>query len=363
MKKFIAMVLALGCVLSLIGCNQYKQQDTTSPTQSANTDEEFYDQVPYDAMLNLEVMNGKFKFQRIATTPCIVYSNASITDMSKGTMYNDRHDILTTIFRATDGKNAIIDTSECEFLHYIYMFDNEREDIPWHYRFAICNCGAVMITDNDELICTIELTAEEIQSILNALGLTDNETVNSSEKTQTETGYFIPDYNTTNNLNCDEFLKTLKSDGYIRDGEKDYNYNTDNITRIVNITPKSISDETSDIEVFCVNEIHCFLMVNHTIYRYDTFGGYHHQLCLWDYDGNGTKDLVSYNTSGSGLSYMSVDIFDLTSFEGIQVITRMTLDEPEFSFECKNGMIYIDGEELTYSDGSFHCNSFNKDAR
>ena len=192
---------------------------------------------------------------------------------------------------------------------------------------------------------------------------TSNETNNPSKNTQSETGYFIPDYNTTNNLHCDEFLENLKSDGYIRGGEKDYNYNTDNITRTVNITPKSISDETSDIEVFWVSDAHCFLMVNHTIYRYDTFGGYHYQLCLWDYDSNGTKDLVSYNTSGSGLSYMSVDIFDLTSFEGIKVITRMIMDEPVFSFEYKNKVIYIDGAELTYSDGSFHCNSFNKDAQ
>lgn len=192
---------------------------------------------------------------------------------------------------------------------------------------------------------------------------TSNETDSPSKNTQSKTGDFIPDYDTTNNLHCDEFLEKLKNDGCIRGGEKDYNYNTDNITRIVNITPKSISDETSDIEIFCVSDTHCFLMVNHTIYRYDTFGGYHHQLCLWDYDGNGTKDLVSYNTSGSGLSYMSVDIFDLTSFEGIQVITRMILNEPEFSFECKNGVIYIDGEELTYSNGNFHCNSFDKDAQ
>jgi hypothetical protein len=84
---------------------------------------------------------------------------------------------------------------------------------------------------------------------------------------------------------------------------------------------------------------------------------------LWDYDNNGTKDLVSYNTSGSGLTFMSVGIFDLTSFEQIQVISRMILNEPRFSFECKNGAIYIDGEELTYSNGSFHCNSFNKDAQ
>ena len=190
-----------------------------------------------------------------------------------------------------------------------------------------------------------------------------NETNNSIKDLLSSMGYCVPNYGSTNELHCDKFLKILKRDGYIRGGEKDYNYNTDNITQIVNITPKSISDETSDIEVFWVSDAHCFLMVNHTIYRYDTIGGCHHQLCLWDYDRNGTKDLVSYNTSGSGVSYMSVDVFDLTSFERIQVISRMMLNEPGFSFECKNGAIYIDGEELTYSNGSFHCNSFNKDAQ
>lgn len=154
MKKLVAVGLLLTCVLSMIGCSQQSQ---------------FHEQVPYEAMLNLEVMDGKFRFQRIAVTPCIVYSNTSITDMSKGTMYDDRHDILTSIFQAADGKTAVMDTYECKFSHYIYMFDDEREDIPWHYRFAICICGAVMITNNDELICTIKLTEEEIQSILHAL--------------------------------------------------------------------------------------------------------------------------------------------------------------------------------------------------
>ncbi len=79
-------------------------------------------------------------------------------------------------------------------------------------------------------------------------------------------------------------------------------------------------------------------------------------MCLWDYDGNGVKDLVSYNTSGSGRSFKSVSIFNLTSFEEIQVITRAISNEPDFSFECKNGVIYIDGKELTYSNGSFRYN-------
>lgn len=179
-----------------------------------------------------------------------------------------------------------------------------------------------------------------------------------SSAVSAEASYFIPDYHSTNRLHCEEFLEILKRDGYYRDGEMDHNYNTDNITDIINITPKSISDERPDVEVFYLSNQHCFLMVNHTIYRYDTFGGYHQQLCLWDYDGNGTKDLVSYYTWGSGLSYLSVGILDLTSMESIEVITRMTLSEPEFSFECKDGVIYIDGEELTYSDGDFRCDSF-----
>ena len=198
----------------------------------------------------------------------------------------------------------------------------------------------------------------------NTQASTSNETNDPNQKPQSQPDYYIPDYDTTSDLHCDEFLEILKSDGYtISGGQKDHHYNTDNITRIVNITPKSISDETSDIEVFCLSDMHCFLMVHHTIYRYDTLGGHHHQLCLWDYDGNGTKDLVSHNTFGSGFPYMGVLIFDLTSFEKIKVIERMILNEPTFSFECKNGGIYIDGEELTYSDGRFHCDSFNKDAQ
>ena len=139
---------------------------------------------PYDAMLNLEVWNGKFEFQRIATTPCIVYSNTPINDMSKGTVFEDRHDILTTIFQAMHGKDAIMDTPECEFSRYIYMFDNERENIPWHYRFAICNCGAVMITNNDELICTIKLTEEERRSISPADLLVDLEPSDTNNATE-----------------------------------------------------------------------------------------------------------------------------------------------------------------------------------
>ncbi len=154
--------------------NSYRYEDIFCLVVGEQNDH-FNDHVPYESMLNLEIMDGKFRFQRIATTPCIVYSNTPITEMSKGTIYNDRHDILTSIFQAMDGKDAIRATSDCLFSHYIYMFDNEREKIPWHYRFAICTCGAVMITNNDELICTIQLTEEERRSIFPADLLVDTE--------------------------------------------------------------------------------------------------------------------------------------------------------------------------------------------
>lgn len=171
--------------------------------------------------------------------------------------------------------------------------------------------------------------------------------------------YYAPNYDSQNSFNSVLFMDILKCDGYYRNGEIDRNYNTDNISCVVNITPESITDEKNDIALFLVKDgYHCFLMKDQKIYRYDTTGGYHLQLCLWDYDGNGTKDLVSYHSFGSGIPYLGVSILDLSSMENLSVITRNLLSSGGFSFEFKNGIVYIDGEELTYSDGQFHCNSF-----
>lgn len=137
------------------------------PGAPASDPSELRDEIPpYYALLNLEVMNGKFVFQRIATAPRIVYSDKPVADMTKGVVYDDRHEILTTIFQAMNGKDAVQDVPECEFSHYVYMYDKDDESIPWHYRFAVCECGAVMITNNDELLCTIKISAEEMRSVL-----------------------------------------------------------------------------------------------------------------------------------------------------------------------------------------------------
>ena len=167
---------------------------------------------------------------------------------------------------------------------------------------------------------------------------------------------YTPDYDSTSTLHADVFLDKLKRDGCHRGDEIDTDYNTNNIESIFNITPQAILEENTDLELFYVKPgYHCFLMYKEEIYRYDTFGGYHHRLVLWDYDGNGIKDLVSYNSYGSGFSYLSVTITDLTSMEQQNVITRGILWEPGFSFAFDGESVFIDGEKLTYYGGEFHC--------
>ena len=172
--------------------------------------------------------------------------------------------------------------------------------------------------------------------------------------------YFVPDYQTDSTLHADLFLTLLKRDGYDLNGETNRNYNTNGITSVTNITPKSISDERSDVEIFLVSSAHCFLMVDQKIYRYETFGGYHHQICLWDYDGNGVKDLVSYHSYGSGIPYLGVSVLDLTSMENRNIKSVNLLVNPPFSFAYEDGKILLDGEELICRDGEFLCSAFEK---
>lgn len=167
---------------------------------------------------------------------------------------------------------------------------------------------------------------------------------------------YTPDYESTSTLHADVFFEKLKKDGYHRGDEIDKGYNTHNIKGIYNITPQAILEENPDLEFFYVKDgYHCFMMYRGEIYRYDTFGGYHHRLVLWDYDGNGVKDLISYQSFGSGISYLSVMITDLATMETQTVITRNTLSGPGFRFSFDGKNVYIDDEKLVYENGAFHC--------
>ena len=168
MKRTLLVLLLAFCLLLAAGCAEGSASPSPSGLSTTEETDDFHDHVPYEAMLHLEVMDGKFRFQRIATTPRIVYSTSPITDMTEGKVYDGRHDVLTAVFKATDGKDALTEEPQVSFSHFIYMYDAEREDVPWHYGFAIGDGGEVVITNNGEFLCAVKISGEEMRSILNA---------------------------------------------------------------------------------------------------------------------------------------------------------------------------------------------------
>ena len=138
------------------------QHYTTDP-DSIKPDDEI--DSPLGSMLKFEIIDEKLICQTVPSASRIVYSHVS--DMSKETVYDNRYDIINVIFQAMDGKTAILDTYECEFLHYIYLFDSENDS--WSYKIMLCDCGAVTIIGNDDFLCSIEISNEELQMILDSL--------------------------------------------------------------------------------------------------------------------------------------------------------------------------------------------------
>ena len=62
-------------------------------------------------------------------------------------------------------------------------------------------------------------------------------------------------------------------------------------------------------------------------------------------------------TFGSGIPYLGVSIFDMTTMKNISVVKKCVLSEPRFTFEFKDGSVYLDGKELIYDNGVFSCES------
>ena len=173
---------------------------------------------------------------------------------------------------------------------------------------------------------------------------------------------YSPNYDSGNMRHVEEFITILKRDGYHWGGEIDKNFNTENMD-CRNITPAGMYEENPDLELFYVHGGGaCFLMYKNELYRADTFGGYHKQMCYWDYDGNGVKDLVSSATFGSGLSFVSVSLLDLSTMEGKAILLQNVTDgfkqsnpkgPKNSSIRLTGDDLYVGGKKISYSHGLF----------
>ncbi len=158
----------------------------------------------------------------------------------------------------------------------------------------------------------------------------------------------------------DEFIAIFERDGYTvtirgeNEGEKVSGYSLGE-HRVVNITPRSVIGIDDDINLFEVinkgNQSYYFIMTNGEIfYSFYTFGGGIHYMCLWDYDGNGVRDVVVLHSFGSGMDYRSITLLDVTEKKEKSVINgAFWICDLDWDGES----IFLDKSKAYYYEGGF----------
>ena len=129
-------------------------------------------------------------------------------------------------------------------------------------------------------------------------------------------------------------------------------YNTAYIGSVSDCTSPDV-ESRSDIRLYMTDTAHYFLDIGGELYRYDPFGGYHYAMALCDVDGNGTDDLVFYHSSGSGIPYIGLSVFNLTAMEGSIVKNANLLQEPSFAFHYDGEHVYAGNRRLDWKDGQY----------
>lgn len=160
--------------------------------------------------------------------------------------------------------------------------------------------------------------------------------------------FCAPKYDSKDTRHVDVFLEILARDGNKQsDGTFDKSYNYQHAP-FYNVTPESIRSEVSDLEFF-YNGNCLFMLFDGVVYKYSYWKP--EQLCLWDYDGDGILELVSYGTIGSGIIRLCVSVLDLETMKSRPVYSSML--PYRYSFLFYNGIIYLGGYPVTYEDGEF----------
>ena len=136
--------------------------------------------------------------------------------------------------------------------------------------------------------------------------------------------------------------------------------------------------ENSDIRFYEIGQINPLeLEKARTWYRYyyniggDLYCGWHtltglpRMLFLWDYDGNGIKDLFIKSIWGDGIGHLALNVIDLSKSkkEFINICTGYADSyyepgsAPRVSFDGNN--VYVNDKIITYKDGVFSCEGFD----
>lgn len=164
-RVFVTALTIVVSIVILTGCTVL--QKPSEKEENHTNDNTFGDVVPYDAQLEIVCAGGKLVFSRIATTPRVRAGRPPF-DETFITRYENKHEIISELFQIMDGKEVTEEHESLPTLQLLLYGQNDNE--PWHYLFEIGTDGLVRVSNNGDLICCIQISEEELQSIIQVLG-------------------------------------------------------------------------------------------------------------------------------------------------------------------------------------------------
>lgn len=201
--------------------------------------------------------------------------------------------------------------------------------------------------------------------ILTACGLNGNNTANGkSDGNETAAEYMKTPYSKDS---VDDFMKIIgkmQFDGLFSGMELDK-------VHCYNVTPKSVSAQT-DYKIFkfsdsCIS----LILIDNEVYEIcESFGGFGFVNAVpWDYDENGTLDLLVSSSCGSGVHRSIISVFDATTKESVTVYNTahadlfVTTSSPSFKmpeytempiyYQVDSAKIEVINEENNFADLSY----------
>ncbi|MBR3298351.1 MAG: hypothetical protein IKI64_04010 [Clostridia bacterium] len=167
----------------------------------------------------------------------------------------------------------------------------------------------------------------------------------------------VKSYNDGDSTNAELACSMLEEGEYISviDGSVYTDYTAD-ASRLRNCTPDFIREKRADIELFQTDDFAYFLRIADKLYRFDTPGGFHMKMCLWDYDKNGIDDLVFYHSWGYGNYVVEASVLDVCMGTRMSILSRSAEVGHGFNLDYDAGrkMIFLYRNSVEYFDGEFY---------
>ncbi|MBQ7446115.1 MAG: hypothetical protein IJS71_09335 [Clostridia bacterium] len=183
-----------------------------------------------------------------------------------------------------------------------------------------------------------------------APGTDSGETVFITEKTLCQ---WSSDGDTTG---AKEFAKKLSDDGYIGDDgiiDKNYNVKADGFR---NITPEYMREHSPELQLFGDGNAR-FLMKGKNVYRVPEPTAPGACMTVWDYDHDGSKDIVYYYVSGSGILTQNLAVIDPDTFD-TRYLYGQQYGDIGFDFDGEN--IYLGKKKVEWRSGFFYYEGGNE---